>query len=105
MNRVGKICVNSGIVLVTLFGVLFAQNEVAFGNSLGANVATAFKYIKLAIQIGLFIWFVIAVIQGIMGRDKETNWWKVIGIIAAIAFLEVSIAIYNAIAGTGSYIK
>ncbi len=105
MNNITNIIRNNAFMILSLAVITFAQNEVAFGNSLGANVATAFKYIKLAIQIGLFIWFVISVIQGIMGRDKETNWWKVIGIIAAIAFLEVSIAVYNAIAGTGSYIK
>lgn len=84
----------------------FAQpSEVAFGNSLGSNIALAFKYIKLAVQIGLFIWFVITVIQGIIGRDKETNWWKAIGIMGAIAFLSAAMAIYNVIADTGSYIK
>ena len=88
-----------GLMILVIPLMVFGQN-IGFEDTLRSGIYEIFQsYIKPAVQIALFIWFIWSVLQGIIGRDKETNWWKVIGIVGAIAFIEAADIIYKTITG------
>jgi len=90
------------LVLMMLLGMVV----VSFGQvdsldlKLTKSVKSVYPYIKTGVSIVLFIFFLAKAIPAVMGNNKETNWWELLGIIAAIAVLQVAPALYDAIAGT-----
>jgi hypothetical protein len=91
-----------GVSLLAMIAVSFGQNAAVgeFNNSLTNSIAAIYPYIKVGVSAILFIFFLAKAIPAVMGNDKETNWWALLGIIGAIALINVAPSIYDAIAGT-----
>ena len=87
------------MMLFVMVKVAFAQVG-NFEDDLSDAVFGMFQnYFKPAVQICLFLWAAWEVIQGLIGRDKQTSWIQVIMIIVAIAVLEVLPAFWSTISG------
>lgn len=82
-------CIQSALAQAgTWEGSLQSINNTAWG-----------QYVKPAIQIGLFIWFAIKVVQVFISRDKEHNWWEMLLMLGGILMCEFVDDVYLAITG------
>lgn len=60
--------------ILVIIAVVFAQ-DASWESGIKKLNTTAWGYIKVAVQSGLFLWFAIKVVMIFVQRDKETNWW------------------------------
>lgn len=87
--------------ILVIIAVVFAQ-DASWESGIKKLNTTAWGYIKVAVQSGLFLWFAIKVVMIFVQRDKETNWWGMLMLLGAIIIVQVLPAIYQAITGTAA---
>jgi hypothetical protein len=74
----------------------------AFTSSLNSSVGNIYSYVKIALNICLFvycIWPLYNALVGQGGGDKSHHWWQIIGIAIFLILLNTLPTIYKAIFG------
>lgn len=81
-----------------------AQLQEFQGQLVTANT-TVWSYVRLFLQGGCFIYCVYLVYHGFFGKDKQTAWFQVLGLIAFIIVLQFLPALYSTVTGADNPIQ
>lgn len=66
------------MVLLTMVAVSFGNADTLKVN-ITSSVKSVYPYIKNGVSVILFIFFLAKAIPAVMGNNKETNWWELLG--------------------------
>jgi hypothetical protein len=99
LNR-NSICQAALMVLGLLAVSAFAQSEAQFTSQMQTATGTIWTYVKIALQIGLFLLLIFKVYNAFFGHDKEGAWWQIVTIIAFIVLIQILPAMYQTITGS-----
>lgn len=95
-----RIGINAVWAVGAMSAAVLAQDVGSMTTAIQTANQQIFTYIKVAIQAGCFIWVVIDVAKIFLtSGDKQTNWWRIISLIAFIGVLQALPAIYDAVTG------
>jgi len=88
------------LTAMAVFGLVAVSFGQDFGTSLGNVRTRALGYVKIAANVVLFFMFVAKIIPALTGSQKDTNWWELIGILAAVIVVNTANDIWEALTPT-----
>lgn len=96
----------STIVLAVVFlipAMILADGagSAAFTSSLNSSIGNIYSYVKIALNICLFVYCIWPLYNALVGQggDKSHHWWQIIGIAIFLILLNTLPTIYKAIFG------
>lgn len=88
--------------MLLMAAMAFGQGATAFEGQLKSANTEIWTYVKIALQIGFFVWTLFLLYQAFFSHDKQSAWWKIVAVVAFMAILQFFPQLYSAIMGTDS---